>query len=356
MPLKFNGNILNTDRWTPPTGREAFIKLDLNESYALFSNNFLNKYKSFNNFVISGYPEYDKLLKLLSSYSHQPVKNIVLTNGGDQAIELLLRLFLNDETTVLMPSPVFSIYDHILQLLNIRVKHISYIKSTNYFSFPINEVYDNLSKSNCLILCNPNNPLGSSINEADLLALVSKTNELNIPCIIDEAYFEFYGQTAAELINKYSNLIIIRTFSKMFGLAGLRLGYILANKPVIDQLLKIRGPWDVNHFAVFAAEIALNNLTYFLKRIETILKFRTELESLLVKNSFQFFKTHTNFSVIKSDGKADFIKKLQKQNILINDISNYPFHFGLLRNTVRITIPGNQKDFETFKTVLLNQS
>jgi histidinol-phosphate aminotransferase len=343
---------LEVKKWIPPKCRSSYIKLDLNENYDLFDSIFINKFLNFNNFIISSYPEYDNLLKLLSKYTKQPPKNIALTNGADQAIELILRLFFNKNSTVIIPSPIFSIYDHVLEILGVKTKHIPYIDIENYFKFPTDETLKHLKSSNGLILCNPNNPLGSTIENNDLLKLISETNKLNIPCIVDEAYFEFYGKSSAPLLKEYKNLIIIRTFSKAFGLAGLRLGYVLADKAVIEQLLKIRGPWDVNHFAVFAGEIVLKNQKYFYKKLNHLISIKNNLEKFLVKHNYHTYKSQTNFLVVKIKNKKQFINKLLKKNILINDISEYPFHFNLLNNAVRITIPSNERDLKTLKLAL----
>mgnify|MGYP001566126291 CR=1 FL=1 len=351
MTLKINETILKSKRWVPPTGRQKFLKFDLNENYSLFDDKFLKKLKNFDNFVINCYPEYDKIISLLSEYTKLPENNIAITNGGDQAIDLLLRLFFNSKSRILMPSPVFSIYDHAFSILGCKVKHIPYIDNNNYFDFPAEEILKSLDACDGIILCNPNNPLGSAIDEKILLKIIQKTNKLNIPCVIDEAYYEFYGKTSTDLIKKYKNIIIIRTFSKMFGLAGLRLGYVLANENIINELLKIRGPWDINHFAVFSGEVALKNIDYFSKKLKTFLILKKELEKFLIKRDIKFYKTETNFLVLKTKDKQEFVKKLNKSKILVNDISDYPFNFKLLKNSIRITVPNNKKDLKTLKSI-----
>ena len=351
MTLKFNKTILKSKRWVPLTGRQNFLKFDLNENYNLFDTNFLKKLKVFDNFIINCYPEYDKLLSLLSKYSQLTQKNIAITNGGDQAIDLVLRLFFNSKSRIVMPSPVFSIYDHTFSTLGCKVKHISYIDNNNHFDFPADETLKLLDTCDGIILCNPNNPLGSSIDEKILLKIIQKSSKLNIPCIIDEAYYEFYGKTSANLIKKYKNIVIIRTFSKFFGLAGLRLGYVLANENIINELLKIRGPWDINHFAVFTGEIALKNIDYFSKKLEKFLMLKNEFEKFLIKQGIKFYKTETNFLVLKPKNKQELVKKLNESKILVNDISEYPFNFNLLKNSVRITTPNNKKDLGTLKSI-----
>ncbi len=127
------------------------------------------------------------------------------------------------------------------------------------------------------------------------MKILRSSKKLNIPCIIDEAYFEFHGETSSHLVKEFDNLIIIRTFSKAFGLAGLRLGYIIANADIIKQFVKIRGPRDVNHFAIKAGETILQNMKYCQKKLAEILKIKQELISLLRENNFVVYDTKTNY-------------------------------------------------------------
>lgn len=350
MQLNFKKYILNSEKWTPPSKRKEYVKLDLNENYGLFDKKFLNKFKNFDKFTLSSYPEYEDLLKALSKYTRQPVQNIALTNGADQGIELVLRLFFDKSDRVVMPSPVFSIYDHVLNILNVKITHVLYKDKKQYFKFPFEKTFASLKKSGGLILCNPNNPLGSHIEEKQLSSLIKETNRLNIPCIIDEAYFEFYGKTNANVIKKYKNVIIIRTFSKAFGLAGLRLGYILADKMIIEQVLKLRGPWDVNHFAVFAGKIALDNKKYFSDKMKSFLQAKESLKLFLQKNNIQVYNTHTNFLIIKVEHDKKFKEWLKRKKILVTSLTDYPFSSKLLKNTIRITVPTLKKDLQILKT------
>ncbi len=263
MSLKFQKSIVNSDGWNPPINRRKTIKLDLNESYEMFDGTFLKKLNKIDNFIVSCYPEYDKLIGLISGYAKQPNCNIVITNGADQAIELVLRLFFDKKSNIVIPSPVFFRYDNIFSILGAKARHVFYKEGKNGFVFPIDETLEELEQTDGIVLCNPNNPLGSNIDDKDIIKILKRSKKLNIPCIIDEAYFEFYSKTSTPLIKRFNNLIIIRTFSKMFGLAGLRLGYVIANKDIIKQLIKIRGPWSVNHFAVKAGKIVLQNTISF---------------------------------------------------------------------------------------------
>lgn len=206
MSLKFQKNIVNLDPWEPPTNRRKAVKLDLNENYGILDSNFLKKLNKIDNFIISCYPEYNKLIVLISKYTKQPISKITITNGAEQAMELVLALFFDKKSSVIIPSPVFFGYNSMLSLLGAKTRHVFYKKEKNGFSFPIEKVLKGLEYSDGIILCNPNNPLGSAIDNKDIMKILKRSKELNIPCIIDEAYFEFYGQTSAALIKKFDNL------------------------------------------------------------------------------------------------------------------------------------------------------
>lgn len=342
MKLNFKTNVINIERWKTPINRKDYLKLDLNENYSFLDKKILKKILKIDYFTISCYPEYDTLISLLTRYTNVDSKNITVTNGADQAIDLLLRLFFDKESRVILPSPVFSMYDHVFSILGTRLIHIPYIIKGSTFLFPIEEVLNSLSQSDGIILCNPNNPLGSIIEESNIKKIIKKTNKLNIPCIIDEAYFEFHGKTSVPLLKRYPNLIIIRTFSKIFGLAGLRLGYIISNSDITQQLLKLRGPWDVNHFAVKAGEFFLNESEIFTKKLSEFKKNKQNIISFLKSKDVFVYDSFTNFVTVRFDKYPKILEEFKKNNILVNDVSNYPFNFDLLKNCIRITIPAKK--------------
>lgn len=351
MDLNLSKIITASQRWKAPINRLGSVKLDLNENVGIFGNKFIEKFRDFDSTILNCYPEYDAFLKQLSDYTSQPIKNLVLTNGGDQGIDVALHLLFDKNSKVVLPSPIFSMYDHVLATIGCSVVHVPYIDKESYFEFPFEQTLKELSGSQGLILCNPNNPLGYSIEKEKLFLLLDKTQELNIPCILDEAYFEYYGKTYADQLTKYRNLIIIRTFSKVFGLAGLRLGYILANDYICKELLKIRGPWDVNHFAIFVGSIILNDKNYFLQQIDSF-RVRKEAVVKLFKNKkFTVYDTSTNFLVVRCENIENIVNQLKEAGILVSDISDYPFGFGLLKNTARIAIP-SENDLPTLEKAL----
>lgn len=134
----------------------------------------------------------------------------------------------------------------------------------------------------------------------------------------------------------------------MFGLAGLRLGYIMANQDIIKQIIKLRSPWSVNHFAVKAGEVVLRDIKYFQRKLKNVLKIKKELINFLEKRGFKVYNTCTNFILIKHSKSEDLLNKLREKNILVNNISVYPFSNNILNDVIRVTLP-SAKDFVFLK-------
>ncbi len=345
-------HVTDSSSWKPPTGRKSFIRLDLNEGYGSLTKTILSALKKFDAFTVTAYPEYEELNSALAKYSQIKKENISITSGSDHAIQMLLNLFFNEGDHVVAPSPTFFVYFSILKLIGAESEIIAYTTNNDLFVFPFEKTLSAItSKTKGLLLCNPNNPLGSSIPHNQMTALVKKCYEYKIPVIIDEAYMEFSGITAVDLISKYSNLIILRTFSKSFGLAGLRLGYVIAHPSVIKELLKLRLPWAVNHFAVYAGIVALKNAGHFKKELASTLTRKAKFVAFLKEENIFCYKTDTNFIIAKIKNQKKFIKYLNLKGILVNDVSAYPHSNGLFKDCIRINIPSKKDYNKVVKTI-----
>ena len=380
-------SILEAKAYKPPINRKDYIRLDLNENYAVLNDNILRKLKDFDKFTISSYPEYQELIPLVAKYAGVSNDFISLVNGSDHAIQLLIDLFFEKGDAVVIPSPIFFVYHHFLNIKQALIKNILYIEENGKYKFPFEETLKSLnsnvnpvrsahgalnpvcansflsihprgktaeySASNGvkgLILCNPNNPLGISIPEHELKELLRKTNELDIPIIVDEAYFEYSKVNATKYLPEYENLIILRTLSKAFGLSGLRLGYVIARPEIISELEKLRLVWSVNHFAVHAGITVLSEINYFKEKIQEQNKIKEMLYDLLCFKGIQCYKTDTNFLVCKHPNYLDVISRLNKNKILVNDVSHYPYSGNILKNAFRINVP-SEEDFNLLKNL-----
>ena len=316
------------------------LKLDLNESYHFLNDKIIEELKHFDRRTISTYPEYGPLTTEIAKYAGCRAEQIFLTNGSDQAIELLLRLFFKSGDEVAIPAPTFFVYFSILKLIGAKPKVLLYEAIGNTFKFPAEKTLKALTtKSKGLLLCNPSNPLGSLIAQEQIIRLLDKAKKLKIPVVIDEAYFEFSGQTSVKLLNKYPNLVIIRSFSKAFGVAGLRLGYVLANPEVIKRLAPLRLPWAINHFAVHAGKVVLRHQKYFRGKINEVLETKKKLAQSFREQGIICYDTATNFLTIKVPKAKELVGKFRSAGIIVNEISHYPYADPLLKNGLRLTVP-----------------
>jgi len=319
--------------------RKDFIKLDLNESYYL-NTKILNKIKKIDAYTISAYPQYEELAARLAKYCNCEPEEILLTNGADQAIQILLRFFLKKGGKVVLPAPTFIVYPLTLGTIGVKSKICLYKDENSRFTFPFNEVMSSINKNiSGILLCNPNNPLGAPIPKEQILAILKKAKPFRIPIIIDEAYYEFSGDTSAELLKLYKNLVIVRSFSKAFSMAGLRLGYILANKETTHKLHGDRLPFAVNHFAVHTGNILLERNSHFKDRIKESLEIKKDLIVFLRSGGIQCYDTSANFIVFKTRNNKKLIQKLKRAKILVKDMSQTAYGDKLLEGAIRMGIP-----------------
>jgi histidinol-phosphate aminotransferase len=340
---------LDAKAYKPPINRRSCIKLDLNENYSVLDEKLLEKMRKFDAFTTSSYPEYQELTPLLAKYASVPEGCLSLTNGSDHGIQLLLDLFFEKGDKVIIPSPIFFVYYHFLKIKEVTIKDVLYTEENGQYKFPFEETLKALDAGvKGLILCNPNNPLGNSIPENELVELIKKTNDLDIPIIVDEAYFEYSNVNATKHLSEYKNLVILRTFSKAFGMSGLRLGYVIADQEIINELEKLRLAWSVNHFAVHAGITVLGEVQYFKKKIQEQKRIKDELYNLLSTHGIQCYKTDTNFLICKHPNYSDLVSHFNDNGILVNDVSHYPYSGDLLKNAFRINTP-SEEDLNTLK-------
>ena len=290
-------------RYNPPLlGRRDFrgLLLDFNERTLPPSPKVL---KAIQNFLSANklqiYPEYDGLEQKLAKYAGVNKNQIMITNGSDQAIDLIFRTFTEKSDTVIIPAPSFAMYDQSAQIIGNKILRLKKINKS----------------VKLIVICNPNNPTGTLVS-IDAIEEIAKKAP-NAIILVDEAYFEFSGVTAIPLIKKCPNIIITRTFSKAFGLSSLRIGYIVAEKNYINELLKVCGPYTVNMFAYTTALAALDDLQNMQNYVtEVITQAKPMVEEFFTKENITFYPSSANFLLFKPDQK-NIIKSLRDNGISV---------------------------------------
>jgi len=309
---------------------ETIIKLDANENpygcspraqQALVNYPYLNIYPD------AGQTE---LRKLLAGYAGVGAEHIVAGNGSDQLIDLILRLFVEPGDEVINCVPSFEMFRFGTELC---AGTLVEVPRDENFAVNIKAVKAAISKKTKIIfLANPNNPTGTIMPQPDILEIV----DTGLPVVIDEAYYEFSGETVVPLINRYKNLMVLRTFSKWAGLAGLRVGYGIFPPEIAGYLLRIKPPYNVNVAALVAVRESLKDIDYLMGRVKAIVAERGRLFAELKKLKWlKPFPSQANFifcSVL--NGKAgELQQKLQKKGILVRY-----FDKPMLRNSIRISV------------------
>ncbi|MBI1971758.1 MAG: histidinol-phosphate aminotransferase family protein [Candidatus Aenigmarchaeota archaeon] len=266
---------------------------------------------------ISSYPDtnWSVLVKKIAEYAGVKEREVLITNGLEEAIDIITRAFADKDDRVLMLTPTYSQF-HIAAMRQ-KAKPISIgLIEERGFEIPIENVREIVKKENVklLWLCNPNNPTGTVFDKNILASLVE-----GLGCIIvmDECFYEFCGETFVNQLGKFNNVIILRSFSKSFGLAGIRLGYIISNEGIIDGLIRLRQPSSVNILVQFAALAALEDLGYYKGVWKKIVEERENLGSELKALGFTVFGSGTNFLYVKTDDAKQVFEKLWDNNIFV---------------------------------------
>ena len=341
--------IQEMNSYNPPlAGRRAFsgILLDFNERTLSPS---LRVQKSIQQLLKSNklqlYPEYGDLENKLARYVGVNKDQVMITNGSDQAIDLIFRTFTDAGDCVIIPTPSFAMFSQSAQIVGNKILRPLYDKES--LSFPFKELLGMINQSiKLIVICNPNNPTGTPVSIDNIEKIASKAPDAII--LVDEAYFEYSNLTAVSLIKKYPNIIVVRTLSKAFGLPSLRVGYIIASSNYINELLKVRGPYDVNMIAYAAAIAALDDLKVAKKYADEIMnQAKPMVEEFFIKNSITFYKSAGNFLLYRPTPEQEE-RILKESGILVR-----PQDKTNIENTLRLTI-GTTDQMKRFIKVYQN--
>jgi histidinol-phosphate aminotransferase len=285
-----------------------------------------------------------ELRKALAQYAGVPSENIVAGSGSDQLIDLLVRMFVSPDDEVITFTPTFAMYKFFTDLAG--GKFIA-VPRDNDYQVVLDRLPEVVSdRTKLIFIAMPNNPTGTQVPLETVYTLL----QTGLPVVVDEAYYEFTGQTLADKLNQYPNLIILRTFSKWAGLAGLRVGYGLFPDEVARKLDAIKDPYCVNAAAVTAARASLNDLDYLMDKVKLIIQERERLFQALQEIYYlKTFPSAANFILCRVEGKngAEIQSRLEQRGILVRY-----FNSPNMENSLRFSI-GKPHDTDRLLTELL---
>lgn len=316
--LRARISVQNLPAYHPPLGGREGLRCDFNENTAGCSARVLQRLRSLDGETLARYPEREPVEAVVARHFGLQAQEVLLTNGVDEAIHLLCETFLEPGDEVLIPVPTFAMYELFAAATGARVKKVSAGKG---FSFPAQTMIEQVSSRTRLIaVANPNNPTGSVASPEELLAVAESAPGAAI--LIDEAYYEFYGESLFKAWRQQPNLFVTRTFSKAYGLAGLRAGILAGALEAIAPVRRVASPYSVNNMALACLPEALADGAFVEDYAREIRAQRERMETQLRAWDIRFWPSQANF-VLFEVGKqhAQFVDAMRIRRILVRDRS-----------------------------------
>ena len=322
--------ILNRKTYEAPAeGRQNKMRLDFNENTAGCSPVVKRALAKLTTQYLAMYPEYEVPTRRLAKYFGVGAEELLLTNGGDDALRVFFDTFVEPGSSVLICEPTFPMYRYYAEISGARIHALRYEEA---MEFPVDKAVAALRrKPRVLFIANPNNPTGTLLGYRDLEKIVRASTDTAV--VIDEAYAEFSGLTVVHWLRKYPHLFVTRTFSKAAGLAGLRLGAVLAAQESLAMLRRAMPPFPVNVAALVAAEAAIRDVRTLKTYVRNVTRLRQRFESELLEIGATSYPSAGNFVLADfgTRGPALF-KQLEAKGILVRERKD--FRPGFARITI----------------------
>jgi histidinol-phosphate aminotransferase len=327
----------------PAEGRAGKIRLDFNENTSGCSSAACKALASLTAKQVATYPEYQASTKKLARYFRVAPDELLLTNGGDDALRVFFDTFVEPRTDVLICEPTFPMYRYYAEIAGARVKVLRYGPN---MEFPLNDALAALHKKPRLFfLANPNNPTGTLVPARVVQKLLRAATHTVV--VLDEAYAEFSPESAVPWVRRYPHLFVARTFSKAEGLAGLRLGAVIGQRDSLSFVRRAMPPYPVNLAALVAGVAAVEERKTIARYVRDVKRLRAWLIRELQRRGVRVFPSAANF-LLADFGKSGpaFFKELARHSILVRERSH-----DLGPGFARITI-GTQTELNQLLKIL----
>ncbi len=315
----------------PLEGRTGKLRLDFNENALGCSPAVRRALARLTREQVAMYPEYEATCRRLARFFRVRPAELLLTNGTDDALRLVVDTFVEPHSRVLLVEPAFAMYRFYAELAGAKVEALRYDSA---MQFPLQKVLRALhAQTRVFFLANPNNPTGTLLGRSELKQTLEAAR--NTLVVVDEAYFEFSGVTVLPWIRRFPNLVVTRTFSKAAGLAGLRVGCLFANRTLVSVLRKANSPYSVTTAALVAAEAATRNGRFVRQYAREVIRNRQELARALAALGIKCFPSEGNFVLVDFGARAPAtLRRLRQRGILARDRQADFGRVGLVRITV----------------------
>ncbi len=315
----------------PPLSGRTGLRLDFNENTECPSPRVLERLRALDAEQLARYPERESVERIVAQFLRLNPPEVLLTNGVDEAIYLLCQTYLEAGNEALVVVPTFAMYELLAAGAGARVIPVPALEG---FRFPTQSLLSRLSPATRFIaIANPNNPTGAVASASDIL-LVART-ATNAAVLVDEAYFEFYRQTLLPEIRCTPNLFVARTFSKAYGMAGLRAGVLAGPAPQMKMVRKVVSPYNVNAVALACLPAAIQDQGFVERYAASVRRGRQRLQAKFRALGIRCWPSQANFVLANFGSCAKpFVAEMARRGILVRDRSSDPGCSGCVRVTV----------------------
>jgi histidinol-phosphate aminotransferase len=331
MPPQPRELIRRMKEYHPPLGDRGGVRLDFNENTFACSPKVLEALGQVSRAQLTMYPEREHVEHLVAARLGLQPQQALLTNGVDEAIHVLCQTYLGPGDEMLLPVPTYSMYAVYASATEARLIEVP---AGEGFRFPLESLLAKITPATRVIaIANPNSPTGQAVSRDEILKIVEAAPHAVV--LVDEAYFHFHAQTVMDLIGHIPNVIVARTFSKVYGLAGLRLGLLAADESAMKWLRRVISPYSVNSLALACLPAALDDQTYLDWYVAEVLAARDEFTAALNRTGVPYWPSQANFVLTRIGARhAAFSSAMRARGVLVRDRSNDPGCDGCVRITI----------------------
>jgi histidinol-phosphate aminotransferase len=315
----------------PPLGNRDALRLDFNENTVACSPKVREVLGRISAGSLTRYPERAPVEAIVAANLGLAPEQIALTNGVDEAIHVLFETFLENGDELLLPMPTYTMYEIYASSTNAQAVAV---QAADDLQFPFERLLAAISpRTKIIAIANPNSPSGSAATRAQLIEIATRAPHAVL--LVDEAYFHFHGETVVDLVGTVQNLIVARTFSKAYGLAGLRLGLLAGPVELMCWVKRVLSPYSVNSLALACLPPALEDTTYLDWYVGEVLQARAEFEAALDEVRIRHWPSRANFVLVEIGSKhKEFTRLMSTAGVLVRDRSSDPGCDGRVRITI----------------------
>ena len=315
----------------PPLGSRDLLRLDFNENTFACSPKVREVLGAISAGALTRYPEREPVEAIVAVHLGLAADQVALTNGVDEAIHVLFEAFLEAGDELLLPVPTYTMYEVYASATDARVVAV---QADDDLQFPFERLLAGITpKTKIIAIANPNSPSGSIATRAQLLQIAHRAPHAVL--LVDEAYFHFHGETIVDQVGEVPNLVVARTFSKAYGLAGLRLGLLAGPVELMRWVRRVLSPYSVNSLALACLPPALEDAVYLAWYVDEVLAARAAFEAALDQARLRRWPSRANFILVDIGPRhAEFVRLMRASGVLVRDRSNDPGCEGRVRITI----------------------